>query len=77
MPRVAKQADAVGNVTGYAQHGWKKLHSSSTGVVYTSTIPSDVKSGMIEANKSQRVLSTGTVVFSLFGKNKNGQPPRK
>jgi hypothetical protein len=52
----------------YTQHGWKKIHSSSTGSFYTSTMPAHIKNSMIEANKQQRVLSTGTVVVHFLSK---------
>ena len=69
MPKVVRPKKS-GSSAGeqYTQHGWAIVHSSATSSFFTSTVPAQIKSSMIEANKQKRVLSTGTVIITLPSK---------
>jgi hypothetical protein len=55
----------------FAQHGWKMVHTSSTGTLYMSALPAQIVKSMAEANMRDRVLSTG-MNLDRFANRNNG-----
>jgi hypothetical protein len=76
MGEVKKMAKLTAKKTtkksAFAQHGWKKVHTSSTGTLYMSALPAQIVKSMAEANMRDRILSTGLNLDRFTNRN-NGE----
>ncbi len=66
---VRKKVASKGLSAQYARRGWKVVRTSSTATLYMSVLPLQVRKSMAQANKQERVLSTGVVVGRFLNRN--------